>query len=150
LHANLPKIAETYFDFYNRKTNAERSATIALIDARELDALAMETKKFFAENQPAAINRSEVQRLNAGGEAYQFDLLNFINKTFPNADKENFTTQLKKVVLYKANTPQLLGMYDINTYCGLSCYIPIDEQQNLNTYYKTLQWYNDAGIFRLF
>ncbi|GHT33419.1 clostripain [Bacteroidia bacterium] len=150
LQNNLQKIAETYFDFYNQKTNAERSATIALIDVRELEALAAETKKLFIENLPATINRTDVQRLNAGGEAYQFDLLDFINKTFPNAYKENFTAQLNKTVLYKAHTPQLLGMYDINTHCGLACYIPIDEQQNLNNYYKTLQWYNDAGIFRLF
>ena len=147
---DLQKIAEIYFDFYNKKENAERSATVALIDVRELENLAKEMSKLTAENEMQQIDRSTVQRLDVTSKQYHFDLLDFVNKTFPQADKTSFVSQLNKTVLYKAHTPQLLGMYDINTYCGLSCYIPLADRADLNNYYKTLQWYDDAGIFRLF
>ena len=146
---DLQKITEMYFDFYNQKENAERSATIALIDVRELGSLAMEMNKLTAENEAQQIDRSAVQRLDVLAKQYHFDLLDFVNKTFPQVNKTSFVAQLNKTVLYKAHTPKLLGAYDINTYCGLSCYIPLDHRA-LNNYYKTLQWYDDAGIFRLF
>lgn len=149
-NVNLRKIAESYFDFYNQKENAERSATVAWIDVRELANLAKEMSKLISENQVQPIDRSTVQRLDVLSKQYHFDLLDFVNKTFPQADKTDFVSQLNKTVLYKAHTLQLLGMYDINTYCGLSCYIPLSNRPDVNNYYKTLQWYSDAGIFKLF
>ncbi len=149
-NTNLRKIATMYFDFYNQKENVERSATIALIDVRELNNLAAEINQLTVENVPEIIDRSSVQRLDVIAEQYHFDLQDFIDKTFPYSDKEHFVSQLNKTVLYKAHTPQLLGIYDMNTYCGLSCYIPLRNHADLNNYYKTLQWYTDAGIFRLF
>ncbi|GHT78350.1 hypothetical protein AGMMS50262_20900 [Bacteroidia bacterium] len=147
---DLRKIAAMYFDFYNRKENAERSATIALINIRELDRLAMEINKLTEENEAQEIDRSSVQRLDVIVEQYHFDLQDFVNQLFPDANKENFVAQLNKTVLYKAHTPRLLGMYDINIYCGLSCYVSLADRQDLNAYYKTLKWYDKAGIFRLF
>ena len=149
-NVDLHKVAAMYFDFYNRMENAERSATVALIDVRELGSLATEMNKLTVEGEAQETDRSSVQRLDAITEQYHFDFQDFINKTFPKADKASFVTQLNKTVLYKAHTPQLLGMYDINTYCGLSCYIPHPNRADLTDYYKTLQWYDDAGIFRLF
>ena len=149
-NSSLRKIAEIYFDFYNRKENAERSATIALIDIRELGNLAKEMHKLMIENEAQAMDRLSVQRLDIFSEQYHFDLLDFVSQTFPQADKTHFISQLNKTILYKAHTPQLLGMYDMNTYCGLSCYIPHPNRSDLSDYYKTLQWYDDAGIFKLF
>jgi len=63
---------------------------------------------------------------------------------------EVFINQLNKMVLYKNHTPQFILEYDINTYCGLSCYIPLSSRDDLTTYYKTLKWYTDAGLNYLF
>lgn len=144
----LEKVAQDYFDYYNNMKGAYRSATISLIDTRELDALAYETKKLF---QHTAIdfesfNRKSVQRLDVYDEQYHFDLLDFINKAFPESDKSRFVTQLNKTVIYKANTPQFLKLYDINQYCGLSCYIPLSNRQDINYYYKQLQWNQACSI----
>ncbi|MDR1341677.1 MAG: hypothetical protein LBK18_00300, partial [Prevotellaceae bacterium] len=52
----------------------------------------------------------------------------------------------EKAVLYKEHTPQFIQEYDINTYCGLSCYIPLPQRSDLSRYYKTLGWYAAAGM----
>ncbi|MDR2843901.1 MAG: hypothetical protein LBV57_04560, partial [Candidatus Symbiothrix sp.] len=79
-----------------------------------------------------------------------FDLADFINKAFPDADKTAFLAQLNKTVWYKNNTSQFIQLYDINTYCGLSCYIPIFKRTDLNEYYKQLSWYKAGGYDKLF
>jgi hypothetical protein len=58
--------------------------------------------------------------------------------------------QLEKTVLYKANTEEFLEMYDINTHCGLSCYIPLDNRNDLNNYHQQLSWCNAGGFYKLY
>jgi hypothetical protein len=52
--------------------------------------------------------------------------------------------------LYKANTGRFIEEYDIKTCCGLSCYIPHPERDDLNEYYKTPGWYAASGFNFLF
>ena len=148
---NLKQVAQTYFNFYNNQRDAYRSATISLIDPSELEALAAEIKKILTENSTdfSSFDRASVQRLDVYNEQYHFDLSDFFNKIFPDADKSAFEEQLKKTVLYKANTPQFIEMYDIETYCGLSCYIPFDNRPDLNRYYSDLGWSIDSGMNQL-
>jgi hypothetical protein len=51
--------------------------------------------------------------------------------------------------LYKNHTPEFIGQYAIRTYCGLSCYIPHPDRQDLNEFYKTLQWSIDTSIINI-
>jgi hypothetical protein len=69
------------------------------------------------------------------------------------ADSENpvlLREQLAATVLYKACTPQFIEEYDIRTFCGLSCYIPHPQRNDLNSYYQQLGWCIDSGFSRLF
>jgi len=144
-------VAHSYFDYYNTQEGAYQSATVSVIETRYLPDLAAGMKQL-CENNPAdfqKFDRTSVQRLDVFEEQYTFDLLDFVNKIFPDANKDDFTDQLDKVVLYKYHTPQFILKYDINTFCGLSCYIPLP-RDDLNVYYKTLKWYRDAGLNRLF
>lgn len=145
---DLKWVAQSYFNHYDMQKGAYRSATISLIDTKELDMLAVEMKKLWNENDTGfgLFDRNSVQRLDAFDKQYHFDLLDFVEKKFPETDKTDFISQLNKAVLYKANTPRFIEMYDINTYCGLSCYIPHPNRSNLNTYYKTLNWSIDSGV----
>jgi hypothetical protein len=130
---------------------AYRSATISLIDTKELENLAKETEKIISENEiDVDFDRSEVQRLDTYTEQYTFDFTDFINNAFPDADKSTFMAQLEKTVLYKAHTSAFLDEYQILTYCGLSCYIPVFNRTDLNSYYQTLQWFDDSGYKQLF
>jgi len=149
---NYHAIAQSYFDYYNEQQGAYQSATVSVVETQRLPALAAAMKQL-CENNPvdmAAFDRTSVQRLDVYKEQYTFDLLDFVNKIFPDADKNDFVAQLDKAVLCKYHTPQFILEYDINTYCGLSCYIPIADRDDLNAYYKTLKWYRDAGLNYLF
>jgi len=145
-------VAQTYFDYYNAQQDAYQSATVSVIDTRYLPDLANSMKQL-CENNPVnlqSFDRKSVQRLDVYEEQYDFDLLDFVDKIFPNANKDDFVNQLNKTVLYKYHTPQFILEYDINTFCGLSCYIPLSGRDDLNAYYKTLKWYRDAGLNYLF
>jgi len=145
-------VAQSYFDYYNTQKNAYRSATVSVIETRYLPELAYSLKQLFESNPVnlQSFDRKSVQRLDIYGEQYVFDLSDFVDKVLPEANKDNFTAQLNRVVQYKNHTPQFLMKYDIKTYCGLSCYIPLSGRNDLNVYYKTLKWYRDAGLNNLF
>jgi hypothetical protein len=144
------KVAQEYFNYYNNRQGAYRSATVSVINTAELEALAYEMKRLLENfTFTETFNRVSIQRLDVYGEQYHFDLLDFVNKDFPDADKNAFLDQLNRTVLYKNATPMFLFEYEINSYCGLSCYIPHPQRNDLNEYYKTLKWYSDAGIGKL-
>jgi hypothetical protein len=145
---NLTKVATDYFDFYNEQTGVYRSATVSVISTQELEQLAYEMKQIITAGNLdiSAFDRTSVQRLDVYAEQYHFDLLDFVTKAFPEADRENFITQLRKTVLYKNSTPRFLQLYDITAYCGLSCFIPHPARNDLNGYYRQLKWFEDSGL----
>ncbi len=149
---DLQAVAQHYFDFYDGLSKDYRSATISLIDTRQLPGLADEMHQIISEHQIdySSFDWKKVQRLDIYNEQYTFDLLDFVRVSYPHAGIINFENQLNRAVLYKAHTPQFLLKYDIRTYCGLSCYIPHPNRKDLNAYYKTLKWHQDAGINKLF
>jgi hypothetical protein len=150
---NLRKAAENYFNYYNeQEDNAYRSATISLIDTKELDNLARVTDQLLSGQtfDIASFDRMSVQRLDVYEERYTFDFLDFITKAFPEADTRLLIEQLAKTVLYKAHTAEFLERYEISIYCGLSCYIPRTDREDLNLYYKQLRWYQAGGYNKLF
>jgi len=145
-------VAQTYFDYYNGQSGAYQSATVSVIETQYLPDLANSMKQL-CENNPVNLqtfDRTSVQRLDVYEEQYTFDLLDFVDKVFLNANKNDFINQLNKAVLYKYHTPQFILEYNINTYCGLSCYIPLSGRDDLTAYYQTLKWYRDAGLNYLF
>ncbi|MDR0574016.1 MAG: hypothetical protein LBG96_08325 [Tannerella sp.] len=149
---NSMLIAETYFNYYNSLPGAYCSATVSVTDCKELERLAELTRQLLSGGtyDLSVFDRTAVQRLDVYSEQYTFDFLDFINKLLPYADKSLFIRQLDRTVLYKANTRRFLEEYDIETYCGLSCYIPHPNRDDLNEYYKTLGWYAVSGFNFLF
>jgi len=149
---DLRKAAASYFNYYDKMSGTYRSATITLIDTKELDRLAPVTAQLIADRvfDAGTFDRTSVQRLDVYNEQYAFDFLDFLKKAFPDADTEPLKEQLSKAVLYKAHTPRFIEEYDICTYCGLSCYIPHPQRGDLNTYYRQLDWCRNSGFYRLF
>ncbi|MDR1172788.1 MAG: hypothetical protein LBL24_10070 [Bacteroidales bacterium] len=149
---NPTEVARRYFEYYNRLEGAYRSATVSVTDTRGMEALAAATARLI-EGQPfdmTAFDRASVQRLDVYGEQYMFDFWDFIAKAFPQADAEALREQLAATALYKACTPQFIEEYDIRTFCGLSCYIPHPQRNDLNSYYQQLGWCKNAGFLQLF
>lgn len=149
---DLQKVAKKYMDYYRQLTGIYRSATISVINTNELEKLAEITSLLLGGNSinMDLFNRSVVQRLDSYEEQYIFDFSDFIHKAFPDIQTESFDNQLQKVVLYKAHTDEFMGDFFIETYCGLSSYIPLKSRNDLNNYYQRLKWYKDSGYKRLF
>jgi hypothetical protein len=141
-------VARHYSDYYDTMPGAYRSATVSVIETRYLQELAYRLKQLFENNTTSIhlFDRTSVQRLDTYQEQYCFDLADFVDTVFPETDKSLFADQLNNAVVYKAHTPMFLSEYEIKTYCGLSCYIPHPSREDLNNYYKTLQWYKDSGM----
>ncbi|MDR1340381.1 MAG: hypothetical protein LBK58_10070 [Prevotellaceae bacterium] len=147
------KVAENYFMYYNGQENElYRSATISVVNTRELEALAAVTAQAIAGQafDMTTFDRRSVQRLDVYAEQYTFDFMDFVNKAFPETDKTALTEHLNKAILYKAHTDGFIGMYDIDTFCGLSCYIPHPSRDDLNSYYLYLNWSQASGFMNLF
>jgi len=122
------------------------------IAVKELEKLAAATKQMI-ENRTYNIesfDRSLVQRLDVYSEQYVFDFLDFLLKAFPGANSDPLKEQLEKTIPYKAHTPSFIEEYDIRTFCGLSCYIPHPQRNDLNTYYLQLDWSNASGFYQFF
>lgn len=149
---NYQSIAKHYYDYYNNMSGAYRSATISVVNTHYLEALSHQLKLLFESNnaQVSLTDRESIQHLDIYEEQYAFDLLDFVKNIFTTTDVDDFINILNQVVIYKAHTPMFLSKYKIKTYCGLSSYIPDQEMERLNLYYKTLEWYNAAGIYNLF
>ena len=66
-------------------------------------------------------------------------------------DAANFTKALEKAVIYKAATPNFIGI-KINPakYSGLSTYIPSQKADStLLNYYTKLRWNQDTGYIQI-
>ncbi|MDR2087524.1 MAG: hypothetical protein LBP72_10195 [Dysgonamonadaceae bacterium] len=152
LQIDFHAVVQHYFDYYNSLQGAYRSATVSVVETKHLPELATQLKLLFENNafDRETFNRAAVQRLDVYEEQYCFDLLDFVDEALPNVNKKDFIAQLERAVVYKNHTPQFLQLYDINTYCGLSSYIPHPQRNDLNNYYKGLEWYADSGINYLF
>ncbi len=140
---DLRKVAKEYFDYYQQvMTGIYQSATISVINTGEIEALAAATRRIMETQSfdESAFNRTDVQRLDSYQEQYVFDFVDFIYKNYPEADKSELTGQLDKTILYKAHTARFMDQYEIKTFCGLSCYIPLKNRSDLNAYYLQLGW----------
>ena len=149
---DLKKVAESYFDFYDAMPGTYHSASISLINTREIDNLALVTAQLIADRtfDAGTFDRTSIQRLDVYSEQYVFDFLDFLEKAFPDTDTAPLKEQLDKTVLYKANTPRFIDEYDIRTCCGLSCYIPHPQRDDLNEFYQQLAWCHASGFYQLF
>lgn len=147
---DLQKVATSCFNYYDLQQDDYRSATISLINTRELESLAAVTNQLISDQifDSETFDRTSVQRLDIYNEQYSFDFLDFIKKAFSDADTNLLKEQLNKAVLYKAHTPEFIKQYTITNYCGLSCYIP--GADDLNDFYQQLSWCRDSGFHQLF
>jgi len=150
---DLTNMAKEYFDFYNKKEGKNQSATIAVIKTNELENLATVTNQMIGNRKfdMKTFSRTLVQRFEMNSvQCNTFDFLDFLENAFADADFEPLKAQLKKTVPYQAHTPRFFDEYDILTFCGLGCYIPNPQRNDLNTYYQQLDWCQASGFKNLF
>ena len=142
LKNGLTQAAKTYFDFYKQKQGLYQSATIALVDASQLENLAMQTTNFINTQQKKKLARNGVQRMDflTNPIIESFDFMDSFQKNFPEASTTSLAKAMNQAVIYKANTPNFNGQ-KINAYSGISIYIPTSISTINNEYYQNLDWF---------
>lgn len=148
---DLKQVANQYFEYYNALQGQMQSASISLIDTKELRQLSDLCAKLYTTHQSLGIpTRAHVQRLDYTDDfpVPSFDFVHYLETNFPESSLVSIKNQLEKIVLYKKATTYFLGN-PIVSFSGLSCYIP-DQHDLYLDYYRTLNWYHDSKSNVLF
>lgn len=138
-----------YFNRYDTMTGTSRSATISLIDCSKLEALAPVCARLFERYRGgiATVNPGSVQGFFTGEKHWFYDLEDILVKAGMNeVDHAELKAAIDACVLYKASTPEILGKFKVNTFCGLSSFLPRQGTSKLREYYRTLAWDKATGL----
>jgi len=154
--AGYKQVCQEYIEYYEYILENETGSawgTVALIDANEVGALALEIKKEIVEhkNDLAKYSPSTLQEYGRSGGPYlSYDLGHFIQDLNNGTIPPTFEAQIEKTVLYKGCMETARASYedysvDAENYSGLGIYIPTSMRPKWNQYFKTLDWYTASG-----
>ena len=155
----LKSVGQRYYDLYNSQSGWSRTATVALIDTGATVSLASAVKplaekyrtaiaslEYVANMDSRAGYTSPVQGFYSSGKHWFFDLEDiFVKAGMDASEQAGLERAISACVLYKANTPEYLT-YPIDTFCGLTMYLPCAGDEELDTYYRTLGWNNAVSL----
>lgn len=159
--AQLEKIAELFYNYYNAQSGDYQTATVSLVQTSELDALASIVREIMADktdNDIFALDRSLMQKLDflpkgpyVVNPCMLYDLDDFIKQLATTEQYTRFAASLNKVVVYEAHTETayfaaLRQSYPIKNCSGLSVYTPQASLPKINAWYERLQWYKATSI----
>lgn len=148
------KVCEDYFNSYDIQTGVFRSATISMVDCNRLEPLAQVCNRLFEKyrNTLDTLDPSIIQRYYRYKYHWFYDLQSIVeNLGATQEEVEEFMSALNDCIIYKGATPSFLegaSGFKIDTFSGLSMYLPSDGHTELSKYYKTLQWNKITGLVR--
>ena len=145
----IEDFCKAYFDYYNACQGTEQSATISVVETSGLPQLADLSRTLFAKyrGQIAALGTwSGIQKYYRGDKHWFFDFEDILVKAgISDEDKASLESALGGCISYKAATPAFLGI-SIDSYSGLSMYLPGAGDAQLNAFYRTLSWNQDTNL----
>ena len=152
---HLKAVAQEYYNHYNNKSGSSRSATISLVKTSELDNVAQKAREIFNKYghngnlDNFLIDTTAVQKYYTGNKHWFYDLEGMV-KQIAGEDAASFTQALEAAVIYKAATPNFLGItISQEKFSGLSTYIPSPSADpELLQYYPKLRWNQDTGYIQ--
>jgi len=140
---DLTAVAREFYEYYNRQTGFYRSATVSVVKTAGLENLATVVKDA---TQPDALsnNLENIQTYGYGAQKIYFDMEDYLQKLSPEKYNE-FQIALSQCVMYKSHTPEYFSvgtntMHVINTFGGLSVYLPNSAYPKANEAYMKLKW----------
>ncbi|MDR1809447.1 MAG: hypothetical protein LBR34_03455 [Prevotella sp.] len=146
--AKLEDFAKAYFDYWNNRVGAARSATISLLDLSGMDSLAAVVRSMPVNTGSIAI--SSIQHFNRNAYHLFFDLSDYVSAIATPEQKTAYEEVLSQIVRYQAATPQFMQgqaySFTIRRHSGLTVYIRQDGFPALNSAYGKLQWSRAVGI----
>lgn len=132
-----------YFTQYDIDKGVYRSATVSLIDCDKMEEVAQVCRRIFEANREGLsnINPDNVQRFYRGNKHWFYDLESIITESGADeSELKDLYNALYKCVIYKGHTPEFMLEFEIDTFSGLSMYLPCNGGAELSKFYKTLRW----------
>lgn len=143
---DVKRVCEDYYNKYKDRSGSQCSATVSLIDCSKLQYLASVCRQLFESyrDEIAVLSPRHIQQFSRNGYLWFFDLQDILVKAgCSGSELSSLNAALDQCVLYKASTKRILNVFDVNTFCGLSMFLPRSGSDYLNEFYKTLAW-NEA------
>ena len=144
-------VCKEYYDYYNAKSGAERSATVALMDCSKLAEVAEVAKRVFDQygERIASLDLSLLQPYFRGSNSkYFYDLKDLVDAIADASLSAEFAAALERAVPYKASTPYFIEL-PIRSFCGVSTYVPGNPADTkLADYYKQYKWNQATGMIK--
>lgn len=146
-------VCEDYYHQYDIQTGIYRSATISMVDCTKMEPLAEICSQMFAKYGGiiATLNPDnlEVQRYFRGSYHWFYDLKDIIAKAGATDEEiQKVQAALDECICYKAATPEFMDDFTIKTYSGLSMYLQSQGSNELDKYYRTLEWNKATSLVK--
>ena len=150
---DVEAVVDDYFQQYASKTDAsDRAATVSLVDCSKLEDLAGVCRTLFDKyaDSIASLDPDSVQRFYRNSNHWFYDLEDILVKAgISQEEHRSLTAALDRCIIYKAATEAFLyawGGFKIDTYSGLSMYLPCNGSAFLDSRYKQLAWNKATGL----
>ena len=151
LYSDEPDVRGVCEDYYNCYAEKNSSATISLVDCRNMKGLASVCADLFEKYRSGIgnVNQNNVQRYWRDGKHWFYDLRDIlVNAGISAEDMAAFDNAMASCVLYNEATPKFLGI-PIRTHCGLSMYLPkMDSNAGLRAFYSGLAWNKATSLVK--
>lgn len=144
-------VCRDYFDQYITQSGIYQSATISLIDCNALEPMAETCADLFDRysSEISWIQGRNVQRFYRSSHHWFYDLESIlVNAGIHDNELQEFRKALDGCVVYKGATPNFMNEFAINTFSGLSMYLPSHGHRELDKFYKTLKWNKATGLVK--
>jgi hypothetical protein len=141
-----PEVANIFFQSYATLEGAMQSASISVVKTSELPVLAEKVRRIMNDTaQLQCVNNSKIQKLSTYSNGLLFDFDDFMRQVSTNTDAYNeFNTAMSKAVIYKASSGSFLDNLQINTFSGMSIFIPDTSNITYHAFYKNFDWYQNS------
>lgn len=151
---DIEGVCKDFYDLYNSKTGEEHSATISLVNTSKMERLAAVCRDLFSKYRSAisALDYTKVQGYFGGSSRWFFDLEDILVKAgISEEEKAALDSALSECIIYKGCTGQYYSAIDysvhtVDSFCGLSMYLPACGNAYLNNYYKGYLWNDATGL----
>lgn len=137
-------VCRDYFESCERQSSpVYRSATVSFVDCSRLEPLAEVCTRLFEKyrSELKTVNWRQVQGFFRYEKKYFFDLRHIFEVCGADASElAELDRAMDDCVLYRKATDMILGSFKINSFSGLSMYLPSAGNVELDYYYKSLDW----------
>lgn len=153
---DLEGVCKDYFEVMNAVSDSYlRSATISLIDCRQLEQLKQTCGEIFLSCREGLDrlgrnwSSTGVQKYFYDSKSYFFDLRDIARLSDATPEQlDRLDAALDKAVPYFAHTASFFDSLVLENCCGLSVYLPQENLNVLNGYYRTLAWNKATNLVK--